>query len=227
LLERLMNLSLIMHINIIDTALTHSRRGLISLLALGVCISVALSSCSFFEPRTPEEPSGGTTGFQQPISENIVLSNFQSAILESNTENLIRCLADTTLGARQPYRFDASIDVLTTFAEQFRQWSTVNERQAFLSMTSKIPAPGKINLQLLRGRFDVRVPDSAVYAADYILRVPHVSPSVPTLVAGTIRLTMFRDDFNQWYIGRWSDAKGPENDTISNTWSALKAQFSN
>ncbi|MFM2134367.1 MAG: hypothetical protein RL156_1648 [Bacteroidota bacterium] len=215
------------HINTIYTARAHSRRGFVLVLVLCLSVCASLSSCSFFEPRTPEEPSGGTTGFQQPISENIVLSNFQSAVQESNTENLIRCLADTTLGARQPYKFDASIDVLTTFAEQFRQWSTVNERQAFLSMTSKIPAPGKINLQLLRGRFDVRVPDSAVYAADYILRVPHVSPSVPTLVAGTIRLTMFRDDFNQWYIGRWSDAKGPENDTISNTWSALKAQFSN
>lgn len=222
-----MKCSFSLHINMIKLALRQSRSGLAWLFALSVYVSIALSSCSFFEPRTPEEPSGGTTGFQQPISENIVLSNFQSAVQESNTENLIRCLADTTLGARQPFRFDASIDVLTTFAEQFRQWSTVNERQAFLSMTSKIPAPGKMNLQLLRGRFDVRVPDSAVYAADYILRVPHVSPSVPTLVAGTIRLTIFRDDFNQWYIGRWSDAKGPENDTISTTWSALKAQFSN
>ena len=184
-------------------------------------------SCGFFEPRTPEEPSGGSTGFQQPISENVVLSNFQSAVQESTTENFVRCLADTTLGARTAYQFDPSIDVLTTFAEQFRQWTVNNERQAFLSMTSKVQAPSKISLQLLRGRFDVRVPDSAVYAADYILRVPHVSPSIPTLVAGTLRLTMFRDEFNQWYIGRWSDAKGPENDSIPNTWSTLKAQFSN
>lgn len=194
---------------------------------IAALVAAVLSSCSFFEPRNPEEPSGGTTGFQQPISENIVLSNFQSAVQEGNTENFIRCLADTTLGARDAYRFEPSIDVLTTFAEQFRQWTVNNERQAFLSMTGRVQAPTKISLQLLRGRFDVRVPDSAVYAADYLLRVPHLSPSIPTLVAGTLRLTMFRDEFNQWYIGRWSDAKGPENDTVPNTWSTLKAQFSN
>lgn len=190
-------------------------------------VCVIASSCSLFEPRTPEEPSGSPSSFQQPISENVVLSNFQNAVQENNTENFLRCLADTSLGARSAYQFEPSIDILTSFAEQFRQWTLYNERQAFLSMTSKVQAPGKITLQLLRGRFDVRVPDSAVYAADYVLRVPHSSPSIPTLVAGTLRLTMFRDAVNQWYIGRWSDAKGPENDTIASTWSTLKAQFSN
>ena len=140
-------------------------------LFLVLCFGIV--SCGLFETRSPEEPSGSTTGFQQPVSELVVLSNFQSAVQENNTENFVRCLADTTYGARRAFRFEPSIDVLTSFAEQFRSWNRDNERQAFYSMASKISVTSKTSLQLLQGRFEIRVPDSAVYVADYILSVPH------------------------------------------------------
>ncbi len=192
-----------------------------------VVVTISLSQCALFETRNPEEPSGSGTNYLQPTSEVIVLSNLQNAVKERNTENYIRCLADSTQGAKQTFRFEASSEALATFAEQFRQWSLSSERQAFSSMVSKVSASSVSELLFVNGRYEIRVPDSAVYVADYILRMPHSAASIATTASGSVRLTIIPNQFNQWSIVRWIDSKSGSNDTIPSTWSLLKAQFSN
>ncbi len=189
--------------------------------------SLGLSSCSFFETRTPEDPSGSSSSFQQPTSELIVLSNFQAAIRENNSENFVRCLADTTQGAKNSFHFDPSSDAQASYSEQFRSWSVNNERQAFSTMVAKLSPSSHCDIQVFDGHFEIRVPDSAVYLADYILTVPHTSASIPKVVAGNMRLTIVPNVLNQWSIERWIDSKSVSNDSIPLTWSSLKAQFSN
>ncbi len=191
------------------------------------CLLLTLQACSLFNTRDPEDPSGSTNSFQQPTSELVVLSNFQLAVQEANTENFVRCLADTSSGARQAFHFDASSEALASSPEVFRNWGVQNERQAFYSMATKLSVGSHSSLQLSSGRFEIRVPDSALYVADYILRVPHTSASIPKVVAGTMRLTIVPNQLNQWSIARWVDTKSPSNDSINFTWSTLKAQFSN
>ncbi len=190
-------------------------------------MSMALLSCSLFETRTPEDPSGSTSSFQQPTSELIVISNLQNSVKESNTDNFMRCLADTTQGARRNFHFEPSSEALASYTEQFKVWTLQNERQAFNSMASKVASTTRSELVLSNGRFELRVPDSAVYISDYILRVPHSSASISKIAAGYLRLTIVPNQLNQWSIERWTDAKSGSNDSIPTTWSVLKAQFAN
>lgn len=190
-------------------------------------LAAVLAGCDVFSTRTPEDPEGGATNFEQPVSELIVIANFQNAVKDKNTENFVRCLADTTRGDARPYGFEPSSEAGARFAEQFRNWSVQNERQAFFSMMSKIATGDSAALNLSNGRFDTRVPDSAVYVADYVLKVQHSSASIPRTAAGTLRLTITPNKLNQWSVVRWVDLKSAETDTITATWSILKAQFSN
>lgn len=185
-----------------------------------------LQGCSIFTTRTPEEPLGSGSSFQQPVTELIVVSNFTNAVSEKNTENFIACLSDSSVNARRPFRFEPSSEAGARFSEQFRTWTIQNERQAFFSMISRVPNGEVCSLSLNNGRFDVRVPDSAVYVAEYVLQVNHSSASIPRTASGTLRLTIVPNQLNQWSIERWADLK-PSGDSLSTSWSILKAQFSN
>jgi hypothetical protein len=66
--------------------------------------------------------------------------------------------------------------------------------------------------------------DSAVYDADYLLRVDHQKTNVAKTLKGKIRLVLSADSRNLWSIHKWIDFQSTSNDT---TWSVLKANFSN
>lgn len=192
-----------------------------------VILFTLLSGCELFTTRTPEDPAGSSGTYQQPTSELIVISNFQNAVTEKNTENFISCLSDSAKFGVKNFKFDPSSEIGARFNEQFNTWSILSERQSFYSMMSKVTTDDKPSLQLSNARFDVRVPDSAVYVAEYIIKVNHSSPTIPKLAAGTLRLTIVPNQLNQWSISRWTDLKSTANDTIPSTWSELKVLFSN
>lgn len=85
---------------------------------------------------------------------------------------------------------------------------------------------GVVELTLMNGKFDATYPDSAVYVADYDLKIPHQVVSVATRARGTFRLTIVIGNNALWYIRSWQDQQSIEDSTAS-SWSELKAQFSN
>ncbi|GIV54099.1 MAG: hypothetical protein KatS3mg039_0617 [Candidatus Kapaibacterium sp.] len=192
-------------------------------------VCIALVGCDAFTTRTPEPPDSGTLQFDQPTSELIVVSNLQNALRQKNTEAYLLCLADTSQGYTtiQQYRFEPSAEAGARFGDKFGTWSRTDERQAFVAMISRLGPDQSPVLTIADARFDVRLPDSAVYVATYVLELPIALPSVPTRVAGTLRWTIVPNRLGLWAISRWRDAPSAASDSIPDTWSTLKALLVN
>lgn len=190
---------------------------------------LSLSGCEAFTTRTPEPPGSGSLQFDQPTSELIVVQNILNAIAQKNTEAFMLCLADTAQGysSQQQYRYEPSAEAGARFGDKFALWSRTEERQAFLALISRLGPDQAPKLTLSDARFDVRLPDSAVYVALYTLELPIALPSVPTRVAGTLRWTIVPNRVGLWAISRWRDAPSPASDSIPYTWSTLKALLVN
>jgi len=192
--------------------------------ALMACLCLVLAvACS---TRTPEPPTGTRLTFQPPTSPNIVVDNFRNSIIEKNTENFILCLSDATSRSRYAYSFEPSAEVAARYGTLFLRWSPQAERQAFLSLISRLPQEQAPSLDLTSFSTAFSSPDSTVYVMEYILRVNHGITAIPQSLAGTMVLTITPEASGLWSISSWRDAKRPT-DTTESTWSLLKAQFSN
>jgi hypothetical protein len=192
--------------------------------AMVACLCLVLAvACS---TRTPEPPTGTRLTFQPPTSPNIVVDNFRNSIIEKNTENFILCLSDATSRSRYAYSFEPSAEVAARYGTLFLRWSPQAERQAFLSLISRLPQEQAPSLDLTSFSTAFSSPDSTVYVMEYILRVNHGITAIPQSLAGTMVLTITPEASGLWSISSWRDAKRPT-DTTESTWSLLKAQFSN
>lgn len=195
---------------------------------LHLCLTIAfLSGCGMFSTREPDSPVAGGQSFTPPTMPSLVIENLKNAVKEKNAENFTLCLADTSRGDFRSYRFEPSAEVAARYATLFSSWGIIAERQAFISLMSKIPADTPPVLTFSGGYFDVITQDSAVYISDYLLVANHSAAAIPKRGAGVIRLTIAQNTGGQWSIIRWSDANSTIVDTSATTWSALKAQFSN
>ncbi len=189
--------------------------------------AILLSSCTLFSTRDPEDPTSGRSTFIPPTSPLTVISNFKSAIAEKNTENFVSCFSDTSRGGSRMYVFEPSAAVSAQFPSIFQSWNISSERQSFLAMLGKLPTDVVPILQLNNTQTTYPSPDSAVYEADYVLTVKHTMQTIPTAVAGYMRLTIAVQTSGLWSITRWTDSSPSQPDSINATWSLLKAKFSN
>ncbi|MBI3257940.1 MAG: hypothetical protein HYZ54_00415 [Ignavibacteriae bacterium] len=190
-------------------------------------MTILLSSCSLFSTRDPEDPTSVRSTFIPPTSPATVIANFKSAIAEKNTENFVSCFSDTSRGGSRVYVFEPSAAVSSQFPSVFQLWNISSERQSFLAMLGKLPTDVQPILQLNNPQFTNPSPDSAVYEADYVLIAKHTVQTIPTEVAGYMRLTIAVQTSGLWSIIRWTDSSPSQPDSINATWSLLKAKFSN
>lgn len=190
-------------------------------------VLILLGGCTVFTTRDPESPNSGRSSFLPPTSAQIVVSNFKSAIAEKNTENYIQCFADTAKGAPFAYVFEPSASVSAQYPSLFQVWNIGSERQSFQAMMNKLPSDILPVLQITNDRYDVTTPDSSVYEAEYLFTVPHSVQTVPTQARGYLRLTIRVQNGGLWSIHRWSDSSPIRPDSVGNTWTVLKAKFSN
>jgi len=187
---------------------------LIALLVAGGCAT-----------RTPEEPSGDRGTYEPPTSPLIVIDNLRNAVIEKNTQNYMLCLADPTRSSAD-FVLEPSAEVGARYQAVFASWSADKERQAFLSMTSRLPLDQRPNLQFTNSQVAFSSPDSLVWVSDYELSVQLNISTLPSLLTGTMALTILPEKSGLWSIARWRDAKRP-GDTVESTWSLLKGQLSN
>lgn len=176
--------------------------------------------------RTPEDPIGSRGTFTPPTSPSVVIENFRAAVSEKNTENFMLCLSDVTSRSTYPYSFEPSAEARARYQSLFASWAVQKERQAFLSMISRLDADERPTLTLVNSNISFSSPDSTVYVADYELVVDHGITTIPTTLVGTMVLAITPEPSGQWSISRWTDAKRPT-DTVESTWSLLKAQLTN
>lgn len=175
--------------------------------------------------RTPEEPSGDRGTYEPPTSPLIVVDNLRNAVIEKNTQNFSLCMADPTRSSVL-YGFEPSAEVGARYQAVFSSWSIDKERQAFLSMTSRLALDQRPGLIFSNTQVAFSSPDSLVWVSDYELRAQLNISTLPSLLTGTMALTITPERSGLWSISRWRDAKRP-GDTVESTWSLLKGQLSN
>ena len=190
---------------------------------IGCCLILLCSACA---TRTPEEPDTGRSSFLPPTAPSTVLANMRNAVIEKNTENFMLCLADATTRSKYPYVFEPSAEVRARYASLFTGWGLSSERQAFLSLMSRLPQGTNPSLEYVNTNTAFSSPDSTVYVTDYVLVAQHGITSIPTTLTGTMVLTITPESSGLWSISSWKDAKRTS-DTVEATWSLIKAQLSN
>jgi hypothetical protein len=192
-------------------------------LILALLVALLTGGCT---TRTPEDPISGGATFVPPTSPSLVIENFRNAVNEKNAANLMLCLADVQRPSPRAYAFTPSAEIGARYQSLFARWDVTAERQAFLSLTSRVPSEARLDLIFSNASFSITTPDSAVFVSDYALTAPHTAPSLPTTVTGTLSFTILPEPSGLWSIAAWQDAKRPS-DTVEATWSSWKAQLSN
>lgn len=192
-----------------------------------IIFAILLQGCSWFATRVPEDPTSSGLGFKPPTTPDIVISNLQNSFTDNNAENYVLCFTDTLINKNLPFQFTPSGEANARYASLFANWNVNNERAAFLSMVSRLEQNSKLLLTLSNSRFDILLPDSAVYVSDYALSVPTVVTAFEKNYVGSMRLTISQIGNGLWGISRWIDSRNPGIDTSLSTWSILKGQYSN
>lgn len=193
-----------------------------SLPVVALLLSVVLAACS---TRTPENPTAFGGEFVPPVTADLVLENFVTAVNNVNTENYMLCLADATTRSPRPFVFEPSAEVRARYQALYDGWSNDKERQGFLAMRSRIRNNRPL-LSLFNRTETFSSPDLKVFSMDYELIVDHDLSAIPRTLSGTMVLEVQRENTGLWSISRWIDARRSA-DTIESTWSLLKAQLSN
>lgn len=175
--------------------------------------------------RTPEEPSGDRGTYEPPTSPLIVIDNLRNSVIEKNTQNYMLCLADPSRSTAT-FSFEPSAEVGARYQAVFSSWNVDRERQGFLSMISRLPVDQRPSLVFTNTQVAFSSPDSLVWVSDYELTVRLNITALPSLLTGTMALTVTPEKSGLWSISRWRDAKRP-GDTVESTWSLLKGQLSN
>jgi hypothetical protein len=184
-----------------------------------------MSGCGLFSTRNPENPDTGKSTFQPPTSADIVIANFINAIQEKNIDNYITCLTDSAQSTKNLFSFQPSSEANAKYAAIFQNWSIASEKSCMSNLFNNMPSDGFPVLNFTNSKFDVLLPDSAVYITDYMLLAKHNLTNIPTSFSGTMQLTIIRHSSGLWNVDRWIDLSS-NSDSVKITWSILKAQFS-
>jgi len=163
------------------------------------------------ELRDPEPPSEGSSAFKPPVTAEIVLDNFKSAVIDHNVDNYLRCFIDTSASTRK-FSFSASGD----FQGIFANWGKEEERRYFENLGP--PAQSVPVLEFSDLREQNRTSISTEYTANYLLFYPHEKSGVAKQVRGYIHLYLTLDNQQRWAIYQWDDRKT----VTDSTWSYLK-----
>ncbi|MCZ7557652.1 MAG: hypothetical protein M5R41_14740 [Bacteroidia bacterium] len=187
-------------------------------IALLMC---GVTGCGLFETRDPEPPASGSSTFVPPTSPDLVLSNLEYSVSEKNTENYIRCLADTVnSGVR--FLFLPTAAAAGRYASTFSGWTVQSERSYFAALVAFTGSAATSRLTF-SGAFVVLASDSAVYEGSYDLLFRHGVPGVTENVKGNVQFVLRTDRSSIWSITRWTDI--PHTDQTS--WSEWKGRFAN
>ncbi len=190
-------------------------------------IAVLLGSCDMFSPRDPELPSSGKSTFIPPTEPAIVIENFKNSLLEKNTDNYVSCFADTSLYSKVLFVFVPSGAAIAGFPSVFDDWGIDSERRYLNSMIGNIHNDLSISLILTNSKLNFVSPDSSLYTADYNLQTPHNIKDLQKEFKGSLQFTLSKQSNGLWSINRWIDNNPMVSDSVSVSWSLLKARLSN
>jgi len=172
------------------------------------------SGCDIFQTRDPESPNKVTSGYKPPVTPDIVLENFKSAVRDHNVDNYIKCFIDSTASSGR-FSFSPSAG----YENQLTNWNLEDEQRYFQNLG--IPSVFQPSLSLSATQEVNRTATSTEYTMEYILFYPHNKPDVAQQVKGYMHLYLHVDNQQRWAISLWEDRRVASD----STWSYLKYHF--
>ena len=187
----------------------------------GMIVSCAIAGCGLFEPRTPESPTVPGLDFLPPNDDSTVITNLESAIIQKNEQNYIRCFADPATTSKT-FVFVPSSEGLAQYGSILSAWTRTDEGNYFRNLISHASAVGSSNLLLSTKSPPTVTADSVVRYYDYEFVFQHNQANFPDTARGSLMFTLAPDNNGQWMIFRWVDLKT----RADITWSMFKGKFS-
>ncbi len=201
-----------------------------SYIVLSVIAALAVTSCSFFEPRDPEDPDPGEAiPWQQPYSPSTVVVN-----LENSLEG--RSIAMTMACCDSSYMFVADGADTTDFGGSwnFGNWNYQVEQNTLMNIYNFVSGSGlpEDSLVYVVMNFVPEIPDpvaptdSADIWRDYEIVVAGSDyAGWENSARGRVKFLMVEDTYGLWSIRRWFDNR-PDGYTVEHyTWGVAKATF--
>lgn len=184
-------------------------------------LAAALGCKTPFSTREPEEPRTSQSTWVQPTSPAYVMINLRTAIAERNSQNYLRCLADTSL-VPGSFAFFPDPAVAAANPGLFLRWDKESERNYLNQLLAFVPRDSVSSLSMTLIR-ESTYQDSVVLVQEYVLTVGHRQQreGAPRQMRGQAEFRLIRSSEELWYIRRWADYATGDYPT----WSALRAFF--
>ncbi|MFA6619334.1 MAG: hypothetical protein WCT23_09735 [Candidatus Neomarinimicrobiota bacterium] len=175
-----------------------------------------LLSCSLFDPRDPEDPSGGGVLWQTPTSPDIVVENITSA-LNGKSVLYFDCLDDAFLF----YADTSDIDDYPTM--NFTDWTRAVENLTVGQIYSAVPDDSlEAVFTPVSSSPDPPAPeDSVVIYRQYTILTPGAQYGV---AFGIAELHMVESEDGLWSVRSWHDNRYSPS-TPEKTWAVVKAVY--
>jgi hypothetical protein len=142
-----------------------------------------------------------------------VVENIENAILELNTQNYRRSLAED-LTFRPTATAEAADGIWTG-------WGRTEEERYFSTLSAATQAGAGHSLTLNDRTFTALDEDRFLLDATYVLTVNHRRAEVPTTVQGRLAWLLEEGADGLWSLQEWTDQELGSNPS----WSDLKAEF--
>ncbi|HNW58157.1 MAG TPA: hypothetical protein PKI62_00605 [bacterium] len=187
------------------------------LLALGL---LAVGCKTPFSTREPETPITTQSTWVQPTSPSLVMINLRTAIAERNSQNYLRCLADSAQ-VRAAFSYVPESAVGAANPGLFSRWGKESERNYLNQLLAYVPADSvsSLTLNLIQ---ENTFQDSVVLVEEYVLTVAHRhQDEAPRRMQGQAEFRLVRSSEELWYIRSWADHATGDHPT----WSALRAYY--
>jgi hypothetical protein len=183
---------------------------------------LVLSCKTPFATRDPEPPKSQQSTWIQPTSPSYVLINLRNAIAEKNTQNYLRCLADTGKVVKR-FLFIPEPSINAANPGVFRNWGHEEERIYLNQLLLYLPKDSTSQLTLTPLR-ESAYQDSVILVQEYQLKLHHQRQAQVglQLTRGQVEFRLIRSFENMWYIHRWTDYAIAGSQP---TWSAVRAVF--
>lgn len=175
-----------------------------------------IKGCGIFDTRSPEPPNNIRSTYLPPTTPEIVIENLSFAIQEKNSENYLKCIAQSD------YTYIPDSKSQLTYGQIFLNWNRQSEKNYLDILVSNTNNASTSVLFLDNKNFTLINSDSATFNAEYIVVFQH-RLNFPKSAVGNMTLYLSADENNLFNISRWEDFR--QNDT-DYTWSELKANFS-
>jgi hypothetical protein len=197
-----------------------------AILAASILLAAA---CSFFDPRTPDDPDPGDIIWQQPTSPSLVVQNLVNSMEGMSAPFCMNCCDSS-------YMFipDPSDTAEFGGSYEFDNWNFDVEANTLQNIFAAVVGSGypddslvSVTMSMVPGYPDPAAPtDSADVWRDYsIICAGSEFGGWDRPALGRARLSMIEDEYGLWSITTWEDIRPEDYSGDNFTWGVIKAGY--